>query len=123
MKKWLSVLLLLISSITITGFSFVDNMIVSKVLAIIFTATFFIVGILYNINLLNNKNDGSKAFVVIAIILILLCFVIYLGVINLKEWIVGWPKYVKIIVSGLLIALTILVAALRINNYVKQDIN
>lgn len=101
-----SLLIVLITSISITGISFLDDMIWNIIIAVIGVSAYGIVGLLYSIHLIDGKQEGKTAYAAVVIILIIIGFLIYQGIIMVEQWILSWPIAVKIIVPtimGLLI--------------------
>lgn len=101
-----SLLIVLITSISITGISFLDDKIWNIIIAVIGVSAYGIVGLLYSIHLIDGKQKGKTAYAAVVIILIIIGFLIYQGIIMVEQWILSWPIAVKIIVPtimGLLI--------------------
>ena len=101
-----SLLIVLITSISITGISFLDDKIWNIIIAVIGVSAYGIVGLLYSIHLIDGKQEGKTAYAAVVIILIIIGFLIYQGIIMVEQWILSWPIAVKIIVPtimGLLI--------------------
>ena len=93
-----SLLIVLITSISITGISFLDDKIWNIIIAVIGVSAYGIVGLLYSIHLIDGKQEGKTAYAAVVII--------YQGIIMVEQWILSWPIAVKIIVPtimGLLI--------------------
>jgi len=96
----------LITSISITGISFLNDKIWNIIIAVIGVGAYGIVGLLYSIHLIDGKQEGKTAYAAVVIILIIIGFLIYQGIIMVEQWILSWPIAVKIIVPtimGLLI--------------------
>lgn len=101
-----SLLIVLITSISITGISFLDDKIWNIIIAVIGVGAYGIVGLLYSIHLIDGKQEGKTAYAAVVIILIIIGFLIYQGIIMVEQWILSWPIAAKIIVPtimGLLI--------------------
>ena len=121
MKKWMGVLLFLLTSISVTGLSFLDNLILNRVIAVLATVSFGIVGFFYRVGFIDGRSEGGKAFRVVFIILILLALIIYLGIRKFQEWSITWPLYVKIIVPSVLVLFTIGILVLSIRDYLDNS--
>ena len=122
MKKWMALLLFLVTSISITGFSFIDNLILDRVIAGLATASFILVGLLYEFGVIDSKSEGSEAFKGVFVILLILALIIYLGIRKFQEWVLLWPLYVKILVMGGLGLLVVGVIVWAIYDYfVNED--
>ncbi|MDD3383125.1 MAG: hypothetical protein PHT83_06500 [Bacilli bacterium] len=111
-------LVLLITSFSITGISFLDDKIWNIVMAIVGVVAYAIVGGLYSIHAISGKHAGKEAYAAVFIILLLLGYCVYQGIIKLQLWILSWPLAVKIIVPSimaLLIAgtITLLIVKLK----------
>lgn len=78
-----------------------------------------IVGILYSLKFISGSSNGSKAYLVVFIILFLIGVIIYREILSFQSWILSWPLAVKIIVPtvlGILTIGTIILMILRKNN-------
>ena len=62
-----------------------------------------IVGLLFSFGLIHGKNAGKEAYAFVFIILLLLGYCVYSGIVAVQNWIISWPLYVKIIVLSLLL--------------------
>ena len=105
-----ALLIVLITSTAITGISFLDDHIWNVIIAVIGVIAYGIVGLLYSIHLIDGKQEGKTAYAAVFIILIIIGFLIYQGILKVEQWILSWPLAVKIIVPtvmGLLIVGTI----------------
>jgi hypothetical protein len=105
-----ALLIVLVTSVTITGISFLDDKIWNIIVAVIGVIAYGIVGLLYSIHLIDGKQEGKTAYVAVFIILIIIGFLIYQGILKVEQWILSWPIAVKIIVPtvmGLFIVGTI----------------
>lgn len=102
MKKWVLIISSIITSLSITGIGFIDNLIWNKIMAITITVASGIVGILYSFGFLSKRGSGAKAYA--AILLLLLCaeFYIYKGIIDLQNWIISWSLWVKILIPTII---------------------
>lgn len=121
MKKWIAILLTLFTSISITGLSFIDNLILNKIIAALVAAAFSIVGLLYKLGVIDGKDEGSEAFKGVFIILLIGALVIYLGIRKFQEWVLSWPLAVKIIVPSVLGILFIGAIVWAIYDYVNNS--
>lgn len=68
-----------------------------------------VVGVLFSFGLIHGKNAGKEAYAFVFIILLLLGYCVYSGIVAVQNWIISWPLYVKIIVPSLLFAATIII--------------
>jgi hypothetical protein len=105
-----ALLIVLVTSVTITGISFLDDKIWNVIIAVIGVIAYGIVELLYSIHLIDGKQEGKTAYAAVFIILIIIGFLIYQGISKVELWILSWPLAVKIIVPtvmGLLIIGTI----------------
>ena len=121
MKKWIGVLLFLFTSISITGLSFLDNLVLNKIIAILATIAFGIVGCLYRGGFIDGRSEGSKAFKVVFVILLLFALIVYLGVRRFQEWSLTWPLYVKIIVPSALALLFAGILIMAVLDYLNNE--
>ena len=109
MKIKIGILIFLITSLTITGVSFIDDKIWSTVISVIGVISYSIVGLLYSANLIKGSSMGAKGYAVIFVILLLVVYWLYKKLMELQMWINSWPLILKIIVPLVMIILIILV--------------
>lgn len=112
---------LCLSSLAITGISFVDNQIWSQILSGISALSFTIVGYLYKAGIISGKKEGSESFKNTFIILCLIAYGIWSALNKLNNWVKSWPLYVKIIVIVASILLASLFVFLIIRKKCKND--
>ena len=113
-----ALLIVLVTSVTITGISFLDDKIWNAIIAVVGVIAYGIVGLLYSIHLIDGKQEGKTAYAAVFIILIIIGFLIYQGILKVEQWIFSWPLAVKIIVPtlmGLLIVGTIVLLVIGHN--------
>ena len=121
MRKWIAILVTLLTSISITGISFIDDLMITRVVAGLVSAAFLIVGVLYKIGVIDGKRKGQDAFKGVFIILLIFAFVIYLEIRKFQEWAFSWPLAVKIIVPSALGFLLTVMIALMIYDRIKNS--
>ena len=97
------ILTTLITSLAITGISCLDDKIWNIIMLIIGMLAYSIVGLLFSFGLIHGKNAGKEAYAFVFIILLLLGYCVYSGIVAVQNWIISWPLYVKIIVLSLLL--------------------
>lgn len=98
-----ALLVVLITSLTITGISIIDDKFWNLIIAIIGVASYGIVGFLYSIHLLSNSMEGKYAYLATFVILVIMGFFVYQGIVKFEQWIVSWPLFVKILIPSLLV--------------------
>ena len=103
------ILTTLITSLAITGISCLDDKIWNIIMLIIGMLAYSIVGLLFSFGLIHGKNAGKEAYAFVFIILLLLGYCVYSGIVAVQNWIISWPLYVKIIVPSLLFAAIIII--------------
>lgn len=116
MKKTYALLSLLISSLVITGISFIDGKIWDIILLVIGFVAYAIVGFLFSVGILHGKKAGKDAYALIGVLLLLGTFAIYKALVNFKLWVLSWPLLAKILVPigiGILIGLLIVLILLK----------
>ena len=116
LKIYKVLLVTLITSLSITGISYLDDKIWNIVLLVIGMTTYSIVGILFSIGLLHGKNAGKEAYGAIFIILLLLGYGVYCGIVNLQKWILSWALWIKITVPAILIAIIVIAIVLIVKS-------
>ena len=108
------VLTTLISSLAITGISFLDSKLWNIIIGGIGTLSYMIVGVLFSIGLLRGKKAGKEAFATVFIALLIGAYYVYQAIVSFQNWILSWPLAVKIIVPACLILLIGVVSVLVI---------
>lgn len=114
------VLTTLISSLTITGVSYLDDQIWNQIMVVIGMLTYSIVGILFSIGLIHGKRAGREAFSFVFIILLILGYCVYSGIVSLQKWILSWPLVVKVIVP-VVIAIAIVAVVIVLVRRKKKE--
>lgn len=104
------ILTMLITSLAITGISCLDDKIWNIIMLIIGMLAYSIVGILFSFGLIHGKNAGKEAYAFVFIILLILGYCVYCGIVTIQNWIVTWPLSVKIIVPSLLFVAIIIIS-------------
>ena len=104
MKKLNALLVFLISSIAITGISFIDGKIWDIIFLIVGMIAYAIVGFLFSIGLLSTKKDGKDAYAFVFLLLLLGGYGFYKLLELIRNWILSWPLFAKILVPSLIIA-------------------
>lgn len=115
-RKLNTLLIFLISSLTITGISFLDSKIWDIIFLIIFYIAYSLVGILIEIGILHGKENCSEAYCFITVILVILALKIYDDLMKFKAWLMSWPLIAKIVVPiviGMLIGLVLVLIIIR----------
>ena len=77
-----ALLIVLVTSVTITGISFLDDKIWNVIIAVVGVIAYVIVGLLYSIHLIDGKQEGKTAYAAVFIILIIIGFLIYQGILK-----------------------------------------
>ena len=120
MKKLNALLVFLISSLAITGFSFIDGKIWNVIFLVVGMIAYAIVGILFSIGVLHGKEAGKDAYAFVFFLLILAGYGVYKGLEKLRLWILAWPLVVRIIVP---IMIALLIGALITLIIIKRKRN
>lgn len=120
MKKLNALLVFLISSLAITGVSFIDGKTWDVVFLVVGMIAYAIVGILFSIGVLHGREAGKDAYAFVFFLLILAGYGVYKGLEKLRLWILAWPLVVKIIVP---IMIALLVGALITLIIIKRKRN
>lgn len=102
MKKFNALLVFLISSLAITGISFIDDKIWNVIFLIVGMIAYAIVGIMFSIGILRSKQAGNDAYVLVFFLLLLGGYAVYNGLEQLKLWVLAWPLFVKILVPSII---------------------
>ncbi len=95
-------LITLITSLLITGISFLDNKIWNIVMLIVGMLAYGMVGIQYSLHIIVGKQEGKDAFAATVIVLIILGVFVYNGIIEFQRWICSWALWIKIVVPTIM---------------------
>lgn len=76
---------------------------------VIGTLAYSIVSILFSVGLLQGKNAGKAAYAFVLIILLILGYYVYSGIVAIQNWITALPQHVKIVVPNLFFRAIIIV--------------
>ena len=114
MGKFKTLLVALISGIAITGISFIDGKIWEIMFYAVGLLSYTIVGALFSIGILSSRQSGRDAYILVFVFLALSLFGVYKILESIRNWIMSWPLFVKIlvpslIVAGLMIAITFVI--------------
>ena len=96
MKKINALLVFLISSLAITGISFIDGKIWDVIFIVVGLVAYAIVGVLFSIGILSTKKQGSDAYALVFFLLLLGGYGVYKALEALRNWILSWPLAAKI---------------------------
>ena len=100
MKKLNALLVFLISSLTITGLSFIDDKIWNAIFLVVGMIAYVIVGIMFSFGILHGKQAGKDAYALVFFLLLLGGYAVYKGLELLKLWALSWSPFVKILVPS-----------------------
>ena len=100
MKKLNALLVFLISSLTITGLSFIDDKIWNAIFLVVGMIAYVIVGIMFSFGILHGKQAGKDAYALVFFLLLLGGYAVYKGLELLKLWALSWSPVVKILVPS-----------------------
>lgn len=117
MKKLNALLVFLISSLAITGISFIDGKVWDVIFLVVGMIAYAIVGVLFSIGILHGKEAGKDAYALVFFLLLLGGYAVYKVLKKLKLWIISWPLAVKIIVpSAIFLAIVCVITLILIRN-------
>lgn len=114
MKKLVTLLVSLMSSLAITGISFFDDAIWHVVFMVVGMVAYFIVGVLFSAGVLHGSKAGREAYYLMVLLLIACGYGVYKLLELLNQWILSWPLAVKISVVSVLFLLVVFVVVLII---------
>lgn len=123
MKKLIALLVFLISSLTITGISFIDGKIWDIVFLIVGMIAYAIVGVLFSIGFLHGKESGRDAYLYVIFLLILLGYGFYKLLGKLKVWIMAWSLAAKIAVPSVIFAVIVVIICILLWLNKKKEKN
>ncbi len=95
-------LITLTSSLAITGVSFLDGKLWDYVFVVIGILAYLVVGFLLSLGLLPTKKASKDAYKVVFLLLLIGVIFAYFGLKELKERLLSWPLWVKILVLSVL---------------------
>ena len=104
MKYFKTILIALISSLSITGISFIDGKIWDVLFYVIGIVSYFIVGTLFSVGILHSKKAGSMAYVIVFLILAVTCFWFYRVLAKFRVWLLSIPLIVRIAIPSIFAA-------------------
>lgn len=102
MKKINALLVFLVSSLAITGISFIDGKIWDLIFLVVGLVAYAIVGVLFSIGILSTKKQGGDAYALVFFLLFLGGYGIYKALEALRNWILSWPLPAKIAVPSVI---------------------
>lgn len=121
MRKWIAILLTLLTSLSVTGLSFIDNLILDRIIAGLVAISFSLVGLLFKFGVIDGKREGQDAFRGVFVILLIGTLIIYLGIRKFQEWVMSWSLAIKIIVPSALGLLFIGAIVWAIHDYANNS--
>ena len=123
MKGINSLLVILISSLAITGLSFIDDQIWNVIFIIVGMTAYGIVGLLFSAGILKNSKEGKDAYAFVFFLLLLGGWGVYQGLLAFKNWVLSWHLAFKILVPVLIIAGIVIVIILMIRKKKNEKLN
>lgn len=102
MRKLNALLVFLISSLAITGISFIDNQVWNVIFFIVGLIAYAIVGLIFSVGILHGKQAGKEAYAFVFFLLLLGGYAVYKGLEQLKLWVLGWPLFIKILAPSII---------------------
>ena len=120
MKKINVLLVFLISSLAITGISFIDGKVWDIIFLVAGLVTYAIVGILFSIGILSARKQGSDAYALVFFLLLLGGYGVYKALEALRNWILSWPLAAKIAVPSAIGSAIIVGIVLTIRYAIKN---
>ena len=119
--KYYAFLTLLISSLAITGISFIDDQIWNVIFYVIGVVSYLLVGCLFSIGILSGKQAGRDAYIFVSIVLVVGAFGVYRLLEMFKNWVLSWPLFVKIIIPSVLLLGICLIVIMIIRKKIKKE--
>ena len=120
MKKINALSVFLISSLAITGISFIDGKVWDVIFVVVGLVAYAIVGILFSIGILSTRKQGSDAYAVVFFLLLLGGYGVYKTLEALRNWILSWPLTATIAVPSAIGAAIIVGIVLTIRYAIKN---
>ena len=127
MRKLNALLVLLISSLAITGISFIDDQVWNIIFLVVGMVAYAIVGFMFSIGFLHGKQAGKEAYAFVFFLLLLGGYAVYKGLEQLKLLILACPLFVKILISSIIglgiIAVVVLIVLIKKGIISKKQSN
>lgn len=125
MRKLNALLVFLISSLAITGISFIDDQVWNVIFLVVGMVAYAIVGFMFSIGFLHGKQAGKEAYAFVFFLLLLGGYSVYKGLEQLKLWVLAWPLFVKILVPSIIgiIAVAVLIVLVKKGIIAKKQSN
>ena len=120
MKKINALSVFLISSLAITGISFIDGKVWDVIFVVVGLVAYAIVGILFSIGILSTRKQGSDAYAVVFFLLLVGGYGAYKTLEALRNWILSWPLTATIAVPSAIGAAIIVGIVLTIRYAIKN---
>ncbi len=114
MRKLKGLLIFLISSLTITGISFIDGQVWNLIFLAFGIISYAIVGVLLSIGILRDKSSGKEAYAFIFILLLLAGYGFIKALKAFKIWIISLPLLIKIVIPTVIITMIVIIIVLII---------
>ena len=102
MRKLNALLVFLISSLAITGISFIDDQVWNVIFLVVGMVAYAIVGFMFSIGFLHGKQAGKEAYAFVFFLLLLDGYAVYKGLEQLKLWVLAWSLFAKILVPSII---------------------
>ena len=111
----------LISGLAITGIGFIDDAIWNLIFVVIGMIAYSIVGLLYSFRFLRTSRAGKDAYIIVFVLLSILGYGVYSGIVKLQEWVISWTLWTKILVPIVLVIAIIVTIALLVRMKKNDD--
>lgn len=118
-KGFVRLIVALVGTISITGISLIDSNFWNLVFRILGMIAYGIVGLFYSLGLISTKKEGREAFWKTLLVLIILGFFVYEGIVRVQNWFLSWALGWKIAFFSVLGAMLLFVIFL----FVKSKIS
>lgn len=117
MRKLNTLLVFLISSLAITGISFIDDQVWNVIFLVVGMVAYAIVGFMLSIGVLHGKQASKEVYAFVFLLLLLGGYTAYKDIEQLKLWALAWPLFVKIMAPSIIglgiIAVVILIVLVK----------
>ena len=117
MRKLNALLVFLISSLAITGISFIDDQVWNVIFLVVGMVAYAIVGFMFSIGFLHGKQAGKEAYAFVFVLLLLGGYAVYKGLQQLKLWVLAWPLFFNFLVPSIIglgiIAVVVLIVLVK----------
>lgn len=118
-KGFVELIVTLVGTISITGISLIDSSFWNLLFRILVMVAYGLVGLFYSLGLISTKKEGREAYWKTLLVLIILGFFVYEGIVRVQNWFLSWALGWKIAFFSVLGAMLLFVVFLLIKSKIS----